>query len=188
MTFHGFQDAYLSLAPSYIPLGAALDECLILSVLCVKLTISCLNSGLSTPGKNLQGGMRRVLSLPLPFCPSLFLTALMSDSDLCRDDSAYFHLCSLLNVIFTIGNCRYLFFAIPGAISCNKQTKLGHFHHSLSHIEWNRKEFSWGEFQLWKYFEGKKRVKCENSLNVIPCCIVWVIDRKRRKLKVLKLL
>ena len=46
MTFHGFQDAYLSLAPSYIPLGATLDECLILSVLCVKLTISWLNAGL----------------------------------------------------------------------------------------------------------------------------------------------
>lgn len=47
MTFHGFQDAYLSLAPSYIPLGATLDECLILSILCIKLTISWLNAGLS---------------------------------------------------------------------------------------------------------------------------------------------
>lgn len=47
MTFHGFQDAYLSLAPSYIALGATLDESLILGILCVKLTISWLNVGLS---------------------------------------------------------------------------------------------------------------------------------------------
>lgn len=131
---------------------------------------------------------RWILSLPLPFCPSLFLTALMSESCLCRDDSVYFHLCSLLNVILTIGICRCLFFAIPGAISCNKQRKSGHFHHSSSHIEWSKEEFSWGKFQLWKYFVGTKKVKCENSLNVISHRIVCVIDRKKRKLKDLKLL
>lgn len=79
---------------------------------------------------------------------SLFLTALMSGSDPCREDSVYSHLCCLLIVILTIGICSCLFLVIPGAISCSKQTKLGHFHHSLSHVEWNKKEFSWGEFQM----------------------------------------
>lgn len=78
MTFHGFQDAYLSLAPSYIPLGATLDECLILSVLCVKLTISCLNAGLFTPGKNLQGeGMTAKVNFIFAIT---FLSLTLSDS------------------------------------------------------------------------------------------------------------
>lgn len=51
-------------------------------------------------------------------------------------------------VIVTIGICRCLFLAILGAISCSKQTKLGYFHHSWSHVEWNKKGFSWGEFKL----------------------------------------
>lgn len=88
---------------------------------------------------------------------TLLLTALMSGSDPCREDSVYSCLCSLLIVILTIGICRCLFLAIQGAISCSKQTKLGHFRHSSSHVEWNKKEISWGEFQLRKYFLKKKR-------------------------------
>lgn len=79
---------------------------------------------------------------------TLFLTALTSGSDLCREDSVYSRLCSLLIVILTIGISRCLFLAIPGAISCNKQTELGDFHHSLSYVEWNKQQFSWDEFQL----------------------------------------
>lgn len=79
MTFHGFQDAYLSLAPSYIPLGATLDECLILSVLCVKLTISCLNAGLSTPGKNTPGMRRKGSKMGFSFAIA-FLSLTLSDS------------------------------------------------------------------------------------------------------------
>ena len=79
---------------------------------------------------------------------TLFMTALMSGLDPCREDSVYSHLYTLLIVILTIGICRCLFLAIPGPILCSKQTKLGHFHHSSSRVECNKKELSWGEFQL----------------------------------------
>lgn len=152
MTFHGFQDAYLSLAPSYLPLGATLDECLILSALCIKLTISWLSAGLSLA--DLGRGIRRkdrkmgfIFAIILLFL-ILSLASLMSRSDSCREDSVYSHLYFLLIVIHMIGICRCLFLAIPGAISCSKQIKSGLFHHSLPHVESKRKECSRGEFQL----------------------------------------
>lgn len=74
-------------------------QCLILSVLCVTLTISCLNAGLSIPGKNLQGGMRmkdskggfylcHYLSIPHTFWQPLW------EGQICAGMSLFTFLCA----------------------------------------------------------------------------------------------